>query len=81
MFNDKYRLTEAVLAKRKTQTRRAVNDWEMIKLLRKFDSQGSLLTLFRTPQDAYASLIGRISGKDTWYGNPYVFVYDFELID
>lgn len=36
---------------------------------------------FRTPQDAYASLIDRISGKDTWYGNPYVFVYDFELID
>lgn len=36
---------------------------------------------FRTPQEAYASLIGRISGKDTWYGNPYVFVYDFELID
>ena len=36
---------------------------------------------FRTPQEAYASLIGRISGKGTWYGNPYVFVYDFELID
>lgn len=36
---------------------------------------------FRTPQDAYASLIDRISGKGTWEGNPYVFVYDFELID
>ena len=34
---------------------------------------------FRTPQDAYASLIDRISGKDTWESNPYVFVYDFEL--
>lgn len=36
---------------------------------------------FRTPQDAYASLIDRISGKGTWKSNPYVFVYDFELID
>ena len=36
---------------------------------------------FRTPQEAYASLIDRISGKGTWVNNPYVFVYDFELID
>ena len=36
---------------------------------------------FRTPQQAYASLIDRISGKGTWESNPYVFVYDFELID
>lgn len=36
---------------------------------------------FRTPQEAYASLINRISGKGTWESNPYVFVYDFRLID
>lgn len=36
---------------------------------------------FRTPQQAYASLIDRVSGKGTWESNPYVFVYDFELID
>lgn len=36
---------------------------------------------FRTPQQAYASLIDRISGKGTWESNPYVFVYYFELID
>lgn len=36
---------------------------------------------FRTPQEAYASLIDRISGKGTWKSNPYVYVYDFELID
>ncbi len=36
---------------------------------------------FLTPQEAYASLINRISGKGTWESNPYVFVYDFELID
>ena len=34
---------------------------------------------FRTPQEAYASLIDRISGKGTWARNPYVFVYDFVL--
>ena len=36
---------------------------------------------FRTPQEAYASLIDRISGKGIWASNPYVFVYDFELIN
>ena len=36
---------------------------------------------FSTPQEAYASLIDSISGKGTWASNPYVFVYDFELID
>ena len=36
---------------------------------------------FPTPQSAYASLIDKVSGKGTWENNPYVFVYDFELID
>ena len=36
---------------------------------------------FRTPQEAYASLIDSISGKGAWASNPYVFVYDFELIN
>lgn len=35
----------------------------------------------RTPREAYAVLIDRISGKGTWESNPYVFVYDFELVD
>ena len=197
MFNDKYGLSEAVLAKRKTQTRRIITNKEMLEIIKKYDSPASLFLVydrfvlnpywrkrfinnrrsmryqmnetvaiaqpyaditppvdwvkcmirkeklgwnnkmfvraedmphhiritkirierlqdiksedclneglwragdvglegmtywyhglanssFRTPQDAYASLIDRISGKDTWYGNPYVFVYDFELID
>lgn len=42
---------------------------------------GLVNSSFRTPQQAYASLINRISGKGTWESNPYVFVYDFELID
>ena len=36
---------------------------------------------FSTTQDAYASLINKIYGKGTWESNPFVFVYDFELIE
>lgn len=35
---------------------------------------------FCTPQGAYSYLIDKISGKGTWERNPYVFVYDFELV-
>ncbi|HCP43599.1 MAG TPA: hypothetical protein DIT83_08805 [Barnesiella intestinihominis] len=35
---------------------------------------------FCTPQGAYSYLIDKISGKGTWENNPYVFVYDFELV-
>lgn len=31
-------------------------------------------------REAYAALIDKISGKGTWESNPYVFVYDFELV-
>ena len=35
---------------------------------------------FETPREAFAYLIDKISGKGTWERNPYVFVYDFELV-
>lgn len=35
---------------------------------------------FRTAKEAYAAIINRISGKGTWESNPWVFVYDFELV-
>jgi hypothetical protein len=35
---------------------------------------------FKTPKEAYASLIDKVSGKGTWESNPYVFVYEFKLI-
>lgn len=31
-------------------------------------------------QEAYAALVDKLYGKGTWASNPYVFVYDFELI-
>lgn len=34
----------------------------------------------KTPREAFARLIDKVSGKGTWDSNPYVFVYDFELI-
>ena len=35
---------------------------------------------FRTPREAFAHLINKVSRKDIWSDNPYVFVYDFKLI-
>lgn len=35
---------------------------------------------YRTAKKAYAALIDKISGKGTWASNPYVFVYEFELV-
>lgn len=32
------------------------------------------------PKDAYAALIDKVGKKGDWDSNPYVFVYDFELI-
>lgn len=35
---------------------------------------------FDSPRDAFAALIDRISGRGTWERNPWVYVYEFELI-
>lgn len=35
---------------------------------------------FATAKETFASLIDKVSGKGTWNSNPYVWVYDFELI-
>lgn len=49
--------------------------------------QACVFTFHNAPQwyfsakDAYAALIDKISGKGTWESNPYVFVYDFELVE
>lgn len=33
-----------------------------------------------TPKEAFAALIDKVSGKGTWKSNPWVFVYEFELV-
>lgn len=35
---------------------------------------------FATAQEAFAHLINKVSRKGTWESNPYVFVYEFELV-
>ena len=34
-----------------------------------------------TPRDAFAVLIDKVSGKCTWESNPFVFAYEFVLVD
>lgn len=33
-----------------------------------------------TPKEAFAALIDKVSGNGTWESNPWVFVYEFELV-
>ena len=43
-------------------------------------STNSKIWMGSTPREAYAALIDKVSGKGTWDSNPWVFVYDFELV-
>ena len=53
--------------------------WEAILVY--YDSIGKTREIRSPyPRDAFAALIDRISGKGTWESNPYVFVYEFELV-
>lgn len=36
--------------------------------------------LWFSPREAFAALINKVSGKGTWESNPWVFVYEFELV-
>lgn len=36
---------------------------------------------FKTPREAFAALIDKVSGKGTWESNPFVWAYEFELVD
>lgn len=35
---------------------------------------------FDSPREAFASLIDKVSGKGTWENNPWIIVYEFELL-
>ena len=45
-----------------------------------YDNDKGLWNNYRTPREAFARLINKVSRKDVWTENPYVFVYDFELV-
>ena len=55
-----------------------MNTWDTFY----FDEWGDVPNhiTFKRPRDAYRDLIDRISGKGTWNRNPWVYVYEFELI-
>jgi len=55
-----------------------MNTWDRFY----YDEWGDIANhiTFKTPREAYASLINKINGKDTWEKNPWVLVYDFELV-
>ena len=42
--------------------------------------QGNNACSFENPRESFAHLINKVSRKDVWSENPYVFVYDFELV-
>lgn len=44
------------------------------------DWKGDTMLATYTPQNAYSFLIDKAGKKGDWESNPYVFVYDFELI-
>lgn len=45
-----------------------------------FECTGCEGFYFDYPREAFASLIDKVSGRGTWDSNPWVFVYEFELI-
>lgn len=45
-----------------------------------FDTKRWREVWFDTPREAFAVLIDKISGRGTWKSNPWVVVYEFELV-
>ena len=45
-----------------------------------YDNDKGLWNNYKTPREAFAHLINKVSRKDVWSENQYVFVYDFELV-
>ena len=45
-----------------------------------YDNGKDVWNNYKTPREAFAHLINKVSRKDVWEENPYVFVYDFELV-
>ncbi len=46
-----------------------------------YEFEGNKDDGFDTPLEAFAALIDKVSGKGSFQSNPYVFAYEFELID
>ncbi len=55
-----------------------INTWDRFY----FESWGDVPNpiTFKTPREAFAALIDKVSGKGTWESNPFVFAYDYSLL-
>lgn len=45
-----------------------------------YEGDKNKMGTYKTAREAFASLFDKISGKGTWDMNPWVFVYEFELV-
>lgn len=45
-----------------------------------FEGDKTKMGTHKSPREAFAGLIDKVSGKGTWASNPWVFVYEFELV-
>ncbi len=67
--------------------REGVRLWEDADPKYKLNPLGKLYEIagrwdgYKSPREAFAALIGYVSGKGTWDSNPLVWVYEFELVD
>lgn len=67
--------------------REGVRLWEDADPKYKLNPLGKLYEIagrwdgYKSPREAFAALIGYVSGKGTWESNPLVWVYKFELVD
>jgi hypothetical protein len=55
--------------------------WTEYPYTRFYVNLDTVCTLFYNPKESYADLIKKINGNGAWESNPYVFVYDFKLIN
>lgn len=44
------------------------------------DTKQFLICDYKSPREAFAALIDKVSGRGTWDWNPWVVVYEFELV-
>lgn len=70
----------------KTERLQAISDIDcMAEGINYYEQEGfswcTTGNLFNTTREAFAALIDKVSGKGVFQSNPYVFVYEFELVD
>lgn len=56
------------------------NLFEYVGVCYSYQGDKERMGTYKTPRDAFAALIDKISGKGTWEMNPWVFVYEFKLV-